>query len=201
MQCRQCGLCCHKKCIVKCQMSTGCNAPIGATSNGGNKQDSIPDVILQPDEAVDDFAEEVQGSNLKRVNSVNNLTIPGKKKCCFMMKKLKILNLGSQYVSNSSSRSLPPSPQRTPSRKQSLVVVNPFTMCPSVLEEVQKRPDEAGESVNKLLEQIMLCTADEELMDAAKETGQQFYTSIPHEEKVEKINLMVTIEMKTGESF
>lgn len=69
-------------------------------------------------------------------------------------------------------------------------------MCPGVLDDIQKKPLEAAENVNKLLEQIMLCQPDEELMDAAKETGQQFYTNIPHEEKVEKINLMVKIPFR-----
>lgn len=64
-------------------------------------------------------------------------------------------------------------------------------MCPGILEEVQKNPSEAGENVNKLLEQIMQCASDEALMDAAKETGRQLYANMPHEERVEKINLMV----------
>lgn len=34
---------------------------------------------------------------------------------------------------------------------------------------------------------------DESLMDASKETGQQMYSSMPHEERVEKINLMVSL--------
>lgn len=39
----------------------------------------------------------------------------------------------------------------------------------------------------------MLCPPDESLMDAAKETGQQMYSSMSHDERVEKINLMVSI--------
>lgn len=37
----------------------------------------------------------------------------------------------------------------------------------------------------------MNCAPDESLMDAAKETGQQLYVDVAHEEKVEKINMMV----------
>lgn len=41
----------------------------------------------------------------------------------------------------------------------------------------------------------MQCPPDEALMDAAKETGRQMYTNMPHEERVEKINLMVNINL------
>nr|XP_023021028.1 PDZ domain-containing protein 8 [Leptinotarsa decemlineata] len=171
VQCRQCGLCCHKKCIVKCQMSTGCNPNM--------KTDVlVSDVILQPEITMTEVAEDITdaknlGNGLKRVNSVNNLAIPG-----------------SQLI-GSTSRSLPPSPQRTPSRKQSLVSINPFTMCPEVLEEVQKNPSEASDHVSRLLEQVMQCPPDEVLMDSAKETGRQMYCHLSHEERVEKINLMM----------
>lgn len=53
-----------------------------------------------------------------------------------------------------SPRSFPPSPQRTPSRKQSLVCVNPFALCPTALDEIQKNPQEACETVSRLLDQV-----------------------------------------------
>lgn len=85
VQCRQCGLCCHKKCIVKCQMSTGCNP-----SNRTLKSEvSVSDVLLQPEITMTEVGEEVTDERtcvgaLKRVNSVNNLAIPGKRGfvCC-----------------------------------------------------------------------------------------------------------------------
>lgn len=47
------------------------------TQQSTTKQD-IPDVILQPDESSDDLTDgDIQGNNMKRVNSVNNLAIPG----------------------------------------------------------------------------------------------------------------------------
>lgn len=61
--------------------------------------------------------------------------------------------IGTPFL-GSSSRSLPPSPQRTPSRKHSLALVNPFSLCPEMLEEVQKSPSEASEHVHILLEQV-----------------------------------------------
>ncbi|XP_030755746.1 PDZ domain-containing protein 8 [Sitophilus oryzae] len=171
VQCRECFMCCHKKCVVKCQTGTRCSSdkPIPVTSDV-----SLSDVVLQTDVAPDD---ESSGNNLKRVNSVTNLTIPG--------------------AVSFSSRSLPPSPQRTPSRKQSLVSINPFAQCPTALDEVQKNPQEAGETVSKLLEQVMLCPPDESLMDQAKESGQKMYTVLGKEEKSDKINLMMAELKKT----
>ncbi|CAG9828035.1 unnamed protein product [Diabrotica balteata] len=64
-------------------------------------------------------------------------------------------------------------------------------MCPEVLEEVQKNPAEASDCINRLLDQVMQCPNDESLMDAAKETGRQMYSHLSHEERVEKINLMM----------
>ncbi|CAH1154690.1 unnamed protein product [Phaedon cochleariae] len=171
VQCKQCGMCCHKKCISKCQMSTGCNP-------GMKNEVSASEVTLQPEITMTEIGEDVTessslGNGLKRVNSVNNLAIPG-----------------SQFMA-STSRSLPPSPQRTPSRKHSLISINPFALCPDVLEEVQKNPGEALDNVNRLLEQVMQCPPDELLMDAAKETGQQMYAHMTHEERVEKMNVMM----------
>lgn len=166
MQCHHCALCCHKKCVAKCQLSTACLR--------NNEDDAVllqPEIIMTEAAACCDNGAETGG--IKRVNSVNSLTIPGS----------SALNM---------SKSLPPSPQRTPSRKQSIVIMNPFVLCPGVLDDVQKQPNEAGENVNKLLEQVMLCVADESLMDVAKETGMQLYAGMPHEERVEKINLMVS---------
>lgn len=97
--------------------------------------------------------------------------------------------LGS-FTSQTQSRSLPPSPQRTPSRKQSLIGTNPFNICQNALDEIQNQ-QEASETINKLLEHIISFPADENLMDAAKESGKQLYANMPHDDKVEKINLMV----------
>lgn len=78
VQCRECSLCCHKKCISKCQISTEC-IPADRQSNKSDLQDLQPDILLT--ELADDAAAEPeckQGlSFLKRVNSANNLAIPG----------------------------------------------------------------------------------------------------------------------------
>lgn len=122
-------------------------------------------------EPADEAQPDCQDSNLKRVNSFKNLAIP--------------------HAVSGISKSLPQSPQRTPSRKQSITNINPFSLCFGALDEVQKKPQEASDIVSRLLEHVMLCSADESLMDIAKETGKQLYVNISQEEKLEKVNLMV----------
>lgn len=98
------------------------------------------------------------------------------------------------------SRSLPPSPQRTPSRKQSISTSNPFLSCPEALDDVFTKPQEAADTVNRLLDHIMHCPADETLMDTAKESAKQLYANMAHEDKVEKINNMVNIAIACFET-
>lgn len=182
VQCRECGLCCHKKCISKCQVSTEC-LPADRSSLKSDISDIVqPEIITTEvcDESnIDGLETKMSISPLKRVNSANNLAIPG------------------QVISSSQTRSLPPTPQRTPSRKQSLVTTNPFSLCASALEEVQKQPDETTECITRLLDHVMSCSTDESLMDAAKETGKQLYANMPNEDKIEKINLMMSVLKKT----
>lgn len=64
-------------------------------------------------------------------------------------------------------------------------------MCAYILEEIQKQQDDAGEHISKLLDHLMSCIMDENLMDAAKESGKQLYASMNQDDKTQKINLMV----------
>ncbi|KAM3966500.1 PDZ domain containing 8 [Aphomia sociella] len=122
MQCRNCGLCCHKKCVAKCQESSPC---VPKQDQGPNCRP--PEVIMtEPDTADADSDDEPERKDsldvheegggtmsalvagLRRAGSAHSLSAP---KTC------------------SSSRSLPPSPSHTP-RKQSLEAVgNPFGGC------------------------------------------------------------------------
>lgn len=65
-------------------------------------------------------------------------------------------------------------------------------MCSTILDEVQQQPEEAADSISRMVEQVLQYPPDEALMDAAKETGMQQYVKIPHQAKVEKINCMVS---------
>ncbi|KAJ0180990.1 hypothetical protein K1T71_003075 [Dendrolimus kikuchii] len=126
MQCRNCGLCCHKKCVTKCQESSPCIPKQSRDSSNLScpppelimtEADSIadPDSDDEPDRKDSlDVHEEGGGAmsalvaGLRRAGSAHSLSAP---KSC------------------SSSRSLPPSPSHTP-RKQSLEqACNPFGGC------------------------------------------------------------------------
>lgn len=118
VQCRDCSMNCHKKCINKCQASTICG-PVDATAalqQSSLAQSSVEFKVTDTDAGdgeIDDFEEieeprpkldqhrqsfsELISQGIKRVNSANNLAIPA------IVQSL-----------NQSSRSLPPSPQHTP---------------------------------------------------------------------------------------
>ena len=199
VQCQQCGLCCHKKCISKCQINTEClptdKISMKSEYNGLNQSDvSINETFEEITINSENPAEPRSPQSMKRVNSVSNLTIPGMLHIEFLFNcanTKSVVSTGSLAVC-SQSRSLPHSPQHSPGRKQSLINVNPFILCATALDEVQKNPAEASQFIIQLLEQIMTCTSDESLMDMAKETGQQLYVNISAEEKSEKINSMAS---------
>lgn len=114
VQCRECSMCCHRKCTTKCQSSTICG-PVDATAaiqQSSGVEFKVTDT--DADGEIDDFGEteeprphksdqhrqsfsDLISQGIKRVNSANNLAIPA---------IVSSLNQGS--------RSLPPSPQHTP---------------------------------------------------------------------------------------
>ncbi|XP_047036613.1 PDZ domain-containing protein 8 isoform X2 [Helicoverpa zea] len=126
MQCRNCGLSCHKKCVTKCQESSPCIPKQDRDSSNTlscpppelimTEADSIadPDSDDEPERKDSlDVHEEGGGAmsalvaGLRRAGSAHSLSAP---------------------KTNASSRSLPPSPSHTP-RKQSLESGNPFGAC------------------------------------------------------------------------
>ncbi|XP_055638028.1 PDZ domain-containing protein 8 [Toxorhynchites rutilus septentrionalis] len=197
VQCRDCAMCCHKKCINKCQSSTVCNAgdvgqPSSATS--GKPEFRVTE-IESPTIEVEDFVDlgeepqeksrleshrqsfsDLLSQGLKRVNSANNLSIP-------MVSSL-----------NQSSKSLPPTPQHTP-RKQSLanVAVNPFVV-------VTQRLECLPEDVKELqMEQIVDLTAplieygsSDTLMALAKSSSKTIYSECDPDVRTEKINKLLS---------
>ncbi|KAJ2946604.1 hypothetical protein O0L34_g12660 [Tuta absoluta] len=132
MQCRNCGLCCHKKCVTKCQESSPCVPKQDRELSTGSSGQPPELIMTEADALVDgdsdddpcerkdslDVHEEAGGgamsalvAGLRRAGSAHSLSAP--KNCA-------------------SSRSLPPSPSHTP-RKQSLEQVgNPFAGCGAV---------------------------------------------------------------------
>lgn len=73
VQCRQCGMCCHKKCVAKCQTSNPCSFD---KVSQVKTEPTVSDAVLQPEPCTED-AENNLDEHLKHLNSVSNLSIPG----------------------------------------------------------------------------------------------------------------------------
>lgn len=112
VQCQDCSMNCHKKCITKCQTSTICGPvdasaalqqnAVGLKVTGADEEGEVDDFeeIEEPKQKFDQHRQsfsEMISQGIKRVNSANNLAIPA------IVSTL-----------NQTSRSLPPSPQHTP---------------------------------------------------------------------------------------
>ncbi|XP_049279719.1 PDZ domain-containing protein 8 [Anopheles funestus] len=183
VQCRDCAMCCHKKCINKCQSSTVCTANEMAvaatverspsssttttTASGGPVAVTTP-ASLQPEfkltepesptievEDFVDIAEEQQ-----QIVSKSKLETHRQSFSDLLVQGLKRVNSANNLSiptmggMNPSSKSLPPTPQHTP-RKQSLanVSANPFLL-------VTQRLESLPEDVNELnMEQLVELTA------------------------------------------
>uniref|UniRef100_A0A1B0GJQ9 PDZ domain-containing protein 8 n=1 Tax=Lutzomyia longipalpis TaxID=7200 RepID=A0A1B0GJQ9_LUTLO len=204
-QCKECSMCCHKKCITKCQNSTVCG-PVDAQVPISSPQQTVqPEFrVTQPCEEVNegDDPEEINRlksdghrqsfsdlltQGLKRVNSANNLAIPA-----------IVSSLGQ------GSRSLPPSPQYTP-RKQSLVqATNPLAQAIHRL-EAASLTDIPGKQMSEKIDGIVepfSGTPLDEIMTLAKTSSLQLYTELEPAKRVDKINevlakLRLALDMET----
>lgn len=63
-------MCCHKKCVAKCQTSNPCSL-----DKVSQAKTEPTDAVLQPEPCTEE--ENNLDEHLKRVNSVSNLSIPG----------------------------------------------------------------------------------------------------------------------------
>ncbi|XP_059620798.1 PDZ domain-containing protein 8 [Phlebotomus argentipes] len=191
-QCKDCSMCCHKKCITKCQNSTVCGPTDAQMPTASPQQTVQPEFrVTQPCEEVTE-GEDVEEINrlkneghrqsfsdlltqgLKRVNSANNLAIPA-----------IVSSLGQ------GSRSLPPSPQYTP-RKQSLVPQTTNLLALAVQRlEMASLADVAGQQMSLMIDGIVepfSGTSLDEIMTLAKNSSHQLYSELEPAKRVEKIN-------------
>ncbi|XP_055844429.1 PDZ domain-containing protein 8 isoform X2 [Episyrphus balteatus] len=208
VQCRDCSMTCHKKCITKCQNSTVCG-PVDCSG----VLNTISTTAQQPEftvteapsstatTSIDEPSEEEQqklidtktstepvvhrqsltgliAQGLKRVNSANNLAIPG---------------ISSSLSQN--SKSLPPSPQHSPSRKQSLVNqgVSPFITVTQILESIPNDLEKlSNEQINSITEPIINIGRDEDVMTLAKDASKELFGDRTSVERMSKINELLT---------
>ncbi|XP_030379612.1 PDZ domain-containing protein 8 [Scaptodrosophila lebanonensis] len=221
MQCGDCAMCCHKKCIAKCQNATvcgpvDCSTSLSSVSSVASVSDVAASVVpaaanpeftitqadnmelLEPKNAAppedpaalpDDYKSQAAAANLdvhrssltgllaqgiKRVNSASNLDIPG---------------IVSSFTGN--TKSLPPSPQHTPTRKSSIEdpMQNPFELVTQHLEALPLECTTLSfEQVLTIAEPILRNPRNEDLMNLAKSSSKHLYANVPPDRRVEKIN-------------
>lgn len=197
VQCRDCAMCCHKKCINKCQSSTVCTVSDVVQPASASGPEFRVTEAESPTIEVDDFVDIVEeqqqaksrleshrqsfsdllAQGLKRVNSANNLSIP-------MVSAL-----------NQSSKSLPPTPQHTP-RKQSLANVNanPFAIVAQKLEGLPEDIKELQmDQIVDLTAPLIEYGSSDTLMALAKSTSKSIYADLEPDERTERINKLVSV--------
>lgn len=191
VQCRDCQMTCHKKCMARSQSSTIC---YGAMDQSDLLTFKVTDADGQVDdeEIGDEVLESYRGehrksfsdllaSGIKRVNSANSLNIP---------------TIVSSLSTN--SKSLPPTPQHS-SRKPSLVstqhAVNPFVTIVERLEEVPiDKTSMNQEEIERIIAPIDQSIKHlDDLMELAKSSSEHLYAEFEMEERVKRINDLVRL--------
>lgn len=193
VQCRDCLMCCHKKCIVKCQSSTVCSGYKDCEEYSQSSQpefkvtsvDGEDDDYEVGDEAVDTYKlsghrqsfSDLLAQGIKRVNSANNLNIP---------------TIVSSLTQN--SKSLPPTPQHTPSRKQSITTnMNPFAAVVMRLEQIpMDKREMSSDEIKMIVEPLMSWGSLDSLMDIAKVSSETLYVEYDPDERINRINDLVS---------
>ncbi|XP_023298592.2 PDZ domain-containing protein 8 [Lucilia cuprina] len=230
VQCRDCFMCCHKKCINKCQNATVCG-PVDCSS-ALQQQQQATSIVATPefmvteadiDNALDAETEivfsadntdkksnattptpsnlEVHRSSLtgllaqgiKRVNSANNLAIPGIVSSIAGVTG-NVSSVGGM-TPGSIAKSLPPTPQHTPSRKSSVISLGPNTFD-VVTQRLEALPSDvtsfSTEQIISITEHIMLLPKDEDVMSLAKNASKNLYSDFNGSERVDKINALLS---------
>lgn len=196
VQCKDCSMSCHKKCMVKSQSSTVCAGTNDGKEND-DPQNAQPEFKVTTaegddddyelaDEAVDSYKlaghrqsfSDLLAQGIKRVNSANNLNIP------------TIVS----SLTQTNSKSLPPTPQHTP-RKQSLIAQssNPFIIVVQKLEQIPLEKKEMScDEIKNLVEPLECWGTLDDLMELAKSSSESLYAESDTEERLHKINLLVS---------
>lgn len=194
VQCKDCAMSCHKKCMLKSQTSTLCSGT-GDGKENDDPTNSQPEFKVTTAEGDDDDYEvadeavdykmsghrqsfsDLLAQGIKRVNSANNLNIP---------------TIVSSLTQN--SKSLPPTPQHTP-RKQSLITqhVNPFIVVVQRLELVSEDKKQMScDEIKHLVEPLENWGTLDDLMELAKSSSEFLHADSDVDERLDKINLLVS---------
>nr|XP_014088967.1 PDZ domain-containing protein 8 isoform X1 [Bactrocera oleae] len=225
VQCSECAMCCHKKCISKCQNATVCgpvdcsnvlrqpsitsttpeftvtDADTCDASEGeeamllisGEESAEAMSAKLPPTPVLEVHRSSLTGllaQGIKRVNSANNLAIPG-----IVSALAGSSGGGSSANLATMAKSLPPSPQRSPSRKSSLAC-SPFITFDVVTKRLEAIPSEVTalsiEEIRSISEPIIGILKDEDVMTLAKNASKNLYSELSTAERIEKINSLLS---------
>ncbi|XP_053987253.1 PDZ domain-containing protein 8 isoform X1 [Hylaeus volcanicus] len=174
IQCRDCGMVCHKKCEVRCQASGTCGAESLATM-ALETDETEPNTLIGesgPEISLTSCEEHVQGATMMAMKASIANTLLGLKKAG----STSCLAPPASGI-GLASRSLPPSP--CASRKNSLV--GGLGISPELLEGVEP----------SVADPLIAGDLDDGLMSRAKDTGKFLYKYLEPRERVEKINVMM----------
>ncbi|XP_076161316.1 PDZ domain containing 8 isoform X3 [Ptiloglossa arizonensis] len=174
IQCRDCGMVCHKKCEVRCQASGTCGAE-SLTTIALETDETEPNTLIGesgPEISLTSCEDNVQGATMMAMKASIANTLLGLKKAG----STSCLAPPASGI-GLASRSLPPSP--CASRKSSLV--GGMGINPDLLEGAE--PSVAAP--------LIAGDLDDGLMSRAKDTGKFLYKYLEPRERVEKINAMM----------
>lgn len=218
MQCKNCTMSCHKKCIAKCQNATVCGpvecyGPMQTTISPPLKPEFT---ITQPQPEYMEFEEPKSSNGLQtdetalegnadqsqhvHRSSLTGMLAQGIKR---QASNLDIPGIVSSLSGNSSqmnSKSLPPSPQHTPSRKPSISEdpskqqnSNPFERVTQHLEALPLECTSLNfDQVVLITDPIVRHSSNEDLMNLAKTYSKHLYAEVPPNSRVTKINELLT---------
>ncbi|XP_011493840.1 PREDICTED: PDZ domain-containing protein 8 [Ceratosolen solmsi marchali] len=168
VQCRDCGMVCHKKCEVRCQSSNTCGAEcLTAMAFETDEVESGPEISLTS------YEENVQGASMTAMKATITNTLLGLKKAG-STSCLAPPNTGIGLA----SRSLPPSP--CASRK--VDGGGGLGISPDLLEGAE----------SSIVMPLIAGDFDDVLMFKAKETGKLLYKNLEPRKRLDTINTMIT---------
>ncbi|XP_042870320.1 PDZ domain-containing protein 8-like isoform X1 [Penaeus japonicus] len=193
-QCGECGIICHKKCMVRCEQETVCaSAGLRYRDPSRNEPQDARDVKDMPEivttAAVGSQDNGSPGNTPPVSPHTQRRTLGSLFAQVASAGKGSLKRAGSAHnlaPPNPShdgilSRSLPPSPPHSPqqSRKASLSEgVNPFVV-----------DTDEGDTVETVLDRLLLFPHDERLVTLARESAKDLHSVLPGAERRERINL------------
>ncbi|KAG7169249.1 PDZ domain-containing protein 8-like isoform X3 [Homarus americanus] len=194
-QCSECGIICHKKCMVKCEQETVCDAgglryrdsPRSDAREGRDNKDMPPEIITTA--AVGPGTDNGSPGNTPPVSPhTQRRTLGSLLAQVASASKGSLKRAGSAHnlappnpsPGGTLSRSLPPSPPHSPqhSRKASLSENSNLFVVDW----------DEGDSIQSVLDRLLLFPHDERLVTLARDSAKDLHSHLPGPERMEKIN-------------